>query len=104
MYRPKGKIRRFLSLFWNSVSALRRIVGNLLFLLLIIFFIAIVFIDSGEDVPDGAALILSPEGTIVEQQTDSMLSSDIFGDAAREETLLTDIIDAIWRPMPTGCI
>jgi protease-4 len=95
MYRPKGKIRRFLSLFWNSVSALRRIVGNLLFLLLIIFFIAIAFFDSGEDVPDGAALILSPQGNIVEQQTESMLASDIFGDAAREETLLKDVIDVI---------
>jgi protease-4 len=66
-----------------------------LFLLLIIFFIAIVFFDGGEDVPDGAALILSPEGNIVEQQTESMLASDIFGDAAREETVLRDIIDVI---------
>jgi protease-4 len=95
MYKPRGKIRRFLSFFWNSVSVLRRIVGNLLFLLLIIFFIVIVFFDSGEDVPEGAALILSPEGNIVEQQTESMLASDIFGDAAKEETLLKDVIDVI---------
>jgi protease-4 len=95
MYKPKGKIRRFLSTFWNSVSVLRRIVGNLLFLLLIIFFIAVVFFDSGEEVPDGAALILSPQGNIVEQQTQSMLASDLFGDAAREETLLKDVIDVI---------
>ena len=95
MYRPKGKIRRFLSIFWNSVSALRRIVGNLLFLLLIILFIAIVFFDRGEEVPDGAALILSPEGNIVEQQTQSMFASDLFGNAAREETLLKDVIDVI---------
>lgn len=95
MSRPKGKIRRFLSLFWNSVSALRRIVGNLLFLLLIIFFVAIAFFDSAEDVPDGAALILSPQGNIVEQQTESVLASNIFGDAAREETLLKDVIDVI---------
>ena len=95
MYRPKGKIRRFLTFFWNSISALRRIVGNLLFLLLIIFFIAIAFFNSEEDVPDGAALILSPEGNIVEQETDSMLASDIFGDAARQETLLKDVIDVI---------
>ena len=87
MYKPRGKISRFLSFFWNSVSLLRRIVGNLLFLLLIIFFIAIVFFDSGEEVPDGAALILSPEGNIVEQQTEIML--------AREETLLKDVIDVI---------
>ncbi|MGD9279346.1 MAG: signal peptide peptidase SppA [Desulfobacterales bacterium] len=95
MYKPKGKIRRFLSFFWNSVSALRRIVGNLLFLLLIIFFIAVVFLDRDPDVPDGAALILAPEGNIVEQQTDSMLASDIFGDAARQETSLKDVIDVI---------
>ncbi|MCK4988418.1 MAG: S49 family peptidase, partial [Desulfobacterales bacterium] len=83
------------SFFWNSVSILRRFVGNLLFLLLIIFFIALVFFDSGEDVPDGAALILSPEGNIVEQKAESMLASNIFGDAAREETLLKDVIDVI---------
>ena len=95
MYKPRGKIRRFLSFFWNSISVLRRITGNLLFLLLVIFFIAIVFFDGGGKVPDGAALILSPEGTIVEQQTESMLASDIFGDAAREETVLKDVIDVI---------
>jgi len=95
MYKSRGKIRRFLSFFWNSISVLRRIIGNLLFLLLVIFFIAIVFFDGGKKVPDGAALILSPEGNIVEQQTESMLASDIFGDAAREETVLKDVIDVI---------
>jgi protease-4 len=87
MYKPRGKIRRFFSFFWNSISVLRRIVGNLLFLLLIIFFIVIVFFDSREEVPEGAALILSPEGNIVEQQTEIMLG--------REETLLKDVIDVI---------
>ena len=87
MYNPRGKIRRFLSFFWNGISVLRRIVGNLLFLLLVILFISIVFFDSGEDVPHGAALILSPEGNIVEQQTEIML--------ARDETILKDVIDVI---------
>ena len=91
--KPKGKIRRFLSFFWNSVSTLRRFVGNLLFL--IIFLIALIFSDRAEDVPDGAALILSPEGNIVEQETETMLASDLFGDAARHETRLKDIIDVI---------
>ncbi|MEJ2731783.1 MAG: signal peptide peptidase SppA [Deltaproteobacteria bacterium] len=81
--------------FWNSVTVLRRIVVNLLFILLIILFIAVVFFGGREKVPDGSALILSPEGDIVEQQTESMLSSDIFGDAAREETSLRDVIDVI---------
>jgi protease-4 len=95
MNKPPGKIRRFLSSFWNAVSVLRRFVGNLLFLLLVVFLIALVFFDSGEDVPEGVALILSPEGNIVEQKSETMLSSDIFGEAAKEETLLKDIIDVI---------
>jgi len=95
MKKTKGKIRRLLSLFWNSVSAMRRFVGNLVFLLLVIFLIALVFFESGDQVPEGAALILSPEGNIVEQKTETMLSSDILGEAAREETLLKDIIDVI---------
>jgi len=95
MNRPPGKIRRFLSFFWSSISTLRRIVANLLFLLLIIFLIAVVFLGSDEDVPEGVALILSPEGNIVEQKSETMLSSDIFGEAAKDETLLKDIIDVI---------
>jgi protease-4 len=95
MRKTKGKIRRFLSFFWNSVSVMRRFVGNLFFLLLVVFLIALVFFESGDEVPEGAALILSPEGNIVEQKTETMLSSDIFGNAAREETLLKDIIDVI---------
>ncbi len=95
MNTPPGKFRRFLSFFWNSVSVLRRFVGNLLFLVLLIFLIAVLFFDSGEGVPDGAALILTPAGRIVEQETETMLSSDILGEAAKKETLLKDIIDVI---------
>ncbi|MCK5205447.1 MAG: signal peptide peptidase SppA, partial [Desulfobacterales bacterium] len=81
--------------FWNSVSALRRFVGNLLFLLLVVFLLVVVFFDGDEDVPEGVALILSPQGNIVEQKTESVLALDIFGEAAKEETLLKDIIDVI---------
>ena len=95
MNKSPGKIRRFLIFFWSSVSAFRRIVGNLLFLLLVVFLIAVVFFDGDEDVPEGVALILSPEGKIVEQKSETVLSSDIFGEAAKDETLLKDIIDVI---------
>ena len=95
MNTPKGKIRRFLSAFWDGVSAVRRFVGNLLFLLLVVFLIVVVFFDGDKEVPEGVALILSPEGNIVEQKTESMLALDIFGEAAKEETLLKDIIDVI---------
>lgn len=95
MNKPKGIIRRFLRSFWDGISALRRFVGNLLFLLLVIFLIGVFFFGGDEEVPDGVALILSPEGNVVEQKTESMLAWDIFGEAAQEETLLQDIIDVI---------
>ena len=95
MKRPPGKVRRFLGYFWNSITVARRFVGNLLFLLLVIFLISILFFDSEEDVPDGAALILTPEGNIVEQKTETIMSSFILGEAAQKETLLKDIIDVI---------
>jgi len=40
-------------------------------------------------------LILSPQGDIVIQKTETMLSSRLMGEAIREETLLKDIIDVI---------
>ena len=95
MTRPAGKVRRFLGFFWNSVTVVRRFVGNLLFLLLVIFFISILFFDGEEDVPDDVALILSPDGDIVEQKTETVMSSALFGDAAKKETPLKDIIDVI---------
>ena len=95
MKKPPGIIRRILGSFWNGVSVLRRFVGNMLFLLLIIILIAIFFFDGGEEVPDGAALILTPEGDIVEQKTETVMSSVLFGEAAKKETLLKDIIDVI---------
>ncbi|MBW2516486.1 MAG: signal peptide peptidase SppA [Deltaproteobacteria bacterium] len=95
MKRPPGKFRRFLSFFWNSVTVVRRFVGNLLFVLLVIFFISIIFFESEEDVPADVALILAPEGDIVEQKAETVMSSVLMGDAAKKETLLTDIIDVI---------
>ncbi|MGD9044611.1 MAG: signal peptide peptidase SppA [Desulfobacterales bacterium] len=95
MKKPPGKIRSVLGFFWNSISTLRRIIGNLLFLLLVVFLIAVVFFDGDEDVPENVALILSPEGNVVEQKSETMLASDIFGEAAKDETLLKDIIDVI---------
>ena len=95
MNKSPGKIRRFFSLFWNTVSALRRFVFNLLFLFLVLFLIGVIFFDSDEDVPEGVALILSPEGNIVEQKSETLPSSLIFGEPAKDETVLKDIIDVI---------
>ena len=81
--------------FWQGLSVCRVIVGNLIFLALIILFISIFFNDGKKDFPDNAALFLSPQGDIVIQKTETLLSSRLMGEAIREETLLKDIIDVI---------
>ena len=81
--------------FWQGLSVCRVIVGNFIFLALIIFFLSIFFYDGKKDLPDEAALILSPQGDIVIQKTETMLSSRLLGEASREETLLKDILDVI---------
>ncbi|MBT8367366.1 MAG: signal peptide peptidase SppA [Deltaproteobacteria bacterium] len=88
-------IRYFLSGFWRGLSICRVIVTNLLFLALIIFLISIILYDAEKDLPDQAALVLSLQGNIVEQKTETMLSNRLFGDTALEEILLKDVIDVI---------
>jgi protease-4 len=81
--------------FWNGLSTFRIIVGNLLFLALIVLFLSIFFYDGKKDIPNEAALIVSPQGEIVIQRTETVLTSRLMGEASREETLLKDIIDVI---------
>jgi protease-4 len=89
------RIGRTIKSFWNAVSISRRFFGNLIFIAFVIFLLSIFLFDSGSQVTKGAALILSPQGDIVEQRTDIMPVQLMFGQSPREETLLKDIIDGI---------
>ena len=88
-------LRYLITGFWQGLSTFRVILGNLIFLALIILFLSIILYDGKKDLPDKAALILSLQGDIVIQKTETMLSSRLMGEASREETLLKDIIDVI---------
>jgi protease-4 len=81
--------------FWNGLTVVRVTISNIIFLLLIIFFFAILLSDSKKDLPDKAALVLALQGDIVIQKTGTVPSGWLFGEPAREETLLRDVIDAI---------
>jgi len=81
--------------FWHGLTVFRVIIGNLILLALIVFFLSIIFYDSEKDFPDEAALILSLQGDIVIQKTETIFSWQLFGESNREETLLKDVIDAI---------
>ncbi len=88
-------IGNFIHGLWHGLTVCRLVIGNLIFLVLIVFFISIIFYDSEQAFPDQAALVLSLKGDIVIQKTQTMLSGSLFGEPAQEETLLKDVIDAI---------
>src|SRR3984957_24735 len=86
----------FFGLVWRILEGVRRVL-HLVLLLVIFGFILAAMHTSIPSVPRSAALVIAPEGEIVEQ-----LSSDpvrrAFGQASggpAPETLLRDVIDAI---------
>lgn len=87
---------RMLSWFWRGLNALRRVLH--LVLLLAIF--AVLLIGLGEpplSVPDGAALLVDPEGELVEQLAGDPLTralGELRGDGVHQ-VLVRDLVDAI---------
>ena len=80
---------------WHGLTVCRVVIGNLIFLVLIVFFFSVIFYDSDQALPDEAALVLSLQGDIVIQKTQTVLSGSLFGEPAQQETLLKDVIEAI---------
>jgi protease-4 len=86
----------FLSLVWRMLEGVRKVL-HLILLLVIFGFVLAALHNSVPTVPKSAALVIAPEGELVEQ-----LSSDplrrAFGQASggpAPETLLRDVIDAV---------
>jgi protease-4 len=81
---------------WNTVDGARRLTVNLLFLLLVAVLLAAA-LASGPKVPAKAALVVAPEGVLVEELTGSPVDrarAKLLGDAPRE-TLLRDVLAGI---------
>jgi protease-4 len=95
----------------HGLDVLRRFLLNLLFFgLLVVLFVFVVVAWAGRPkVPDGSALVVKPEGTIVEQLAPGdPLQQYVAGSAgagsAAKETLLKDLIDAIRAAKDDGRI
>ena len=86
---------RLLAGCWKTLTFLRSAVLNLAFVALVVFALILVFSGRGAKLPQKAALVLSPSGTIVEQRSESLLSSSLLDEDSAAETLLQDIIDAV---------
>ena len=88
-------IGRMLKSFWHGLTMLRQFVLNLIFLAILVIGLSFFFTDKEKAIPDRAALILSPQGVIVEQESEKVLAGELFDQPQRSETLLQDLIYAI---------
>lgn len=93
----KGFIRRIFDGIGAAITWLRRIVTNLLFLLLLLFVGALIFgKDERLTIPQGAALKVAPTGVLVDELSPpSGLPDFIGGPSGPVETRVKDLVDAI---------
>ena len=98
MEEPKRSRRAgFLSGLWSAVDQSRRFVVNVLFVALVAGLVWAALAGRPK-VPRGAALVVRPQGTLVEQLSrrpaDDLVGAALLGDTGRE-TLLRDLLDAV---------
>jgi len=98
MEEPKRSRRAgFLSGLWSAVDQSRRFVVNVLFVALVAGLVWAALAGRPK-VPRGAALVVRPQGTLVEQLSrrpaDDLVGAALLGDPGRE-TLLRDLLDAV---------
>jgi protease IV len=69
---------------------------NLIFIIALVFFLTTIFSSNQLEIPEGAALVITPVGSIVEETTSINSFSDLFGgNPADNEVLLQDLIESI---------
>jgi protease-4 len=68
------QIRRFFSVFWQTLDTGRRMVSNLLFLLVVSFVLAAIYLNLPKKIEDRTALLLNFKGALVEQHSASVKS------------------------------
>lgn len=94
----RGPIARVLAGFWDGLNFTRRLVFNLLFLLLLVVLVA-VLASSGRIKPllEGTTLVIAPEGALVEQYSSDPFSRALAKSLGQEvgEVQLRDLLRAL---------
>ena len=96
--RRRGPIARVFLALWDTLNFTRRLVFNLLFLLIVILIIAaIVNTDRAGPLPGDNTLVIAPEGRLVEQYTSDPVSRSIARALGDEqlEVQLRDVLRAL---------
>jgi protease-4 len=100
MSSERSIITRFFLGIWHFIDGARKLVLNLVFLL-ILYFVVMAFIDTGETLiihPD-TTLVLRPYGNVVEQYSGTPLDFALqqATETTRSETRLRDLVNSIRR-------
>ncbi len=91
-----GWLRRSWRFIWGFVTATRRAVANLIFLLLLAIIIAAVVSEEKITIADNSVLLLAPTGTVVDQRSFvDPIASLIDPDLLKAETPLYDLVDVV---------
>ncbi|MBT8038727.1 MAG: signal peptide peptidase SppA [Xanthomonadales bacterium] len=97
MSNSTNPFKRFFRGLWGAVDATRRVVVNLVFLMIVVLLLVVAFSSSEPEIADTTALVIAPQGVLVEQltaKTFEQMLEEARGEAP-PETLLKDVIDAI---------
>lgn len=89
--------RRILGGIWNTITRVRRALANILFVLLLVLIYFAYQGGSEEPLPDKAALLLNPMGTVVDQKSPVDPFQTLLAEPspADHEVLVRDLIEAI---------
>ena len=90
-------LRRFFAAIWNTITRIRLVISNLLFLALIAVLYFAFAGGTPEPLPEKAALLLNPVGSIVDEKrpVDPLQTVLVEPSPADHEVLLRDVIEAI---------
>ncbi len=95
----RGPIARFFGGLWDAMNFTRRLVFNLLFFGLLLVFLGVLAAgDSARPLLGRTALVIAPEGRLVEQYSTDPASralARMFGDDGAREVQLRDLLRAI---------
>ncbi len=93
----RNSVKKKLKTTWRWIDGARKLTVNVLFVLIVVGLLVLVLSDRDPDVPDSAALVLRPSGTLVEQLGGTPVErakQELLGGGGNE-VLLRDLIAAV---------
>jgi protease-4 len=91
-----GYLRRSWRFVWGLITATRRAIANLIFLVLVVIIVAAIIGEEKFTVPENSVLLLAPTGKVVDQRSFiDPLTSLLDPEVLSAETPLYDLVDVV---------